>query len=209
MSNQSTAIAGPAHSRSTTLVPIQLAVMEAARAAWELIGEEHIENFAVVGGAALLFYGSDNRTEDTDIAVTRESIDKFYQLARSDPRFAEDPYVGPWRYHTSFDFDVFIDFLDKSGAGGCLHELKGHCLIDGVPIATLADIAVSKGAAWLDRGLGKDLDGVDYVLRRMAGADLNFRELGEEGKRILDKMMVKLPPSEKGRRVLRMMAKLL
>lgn len=209
MSNQSTATAGPTHNRSTALIPIQLAVMEAAKAAWELIGEEHLENFAVVGGVALLFHGSNNRTEDTDIAVTGESIEKFYQVARNDPRFAEDPYGGPWRYHSSFDFDVFIDFLDKSGVGGCLHELKGYCMIDGVPIATLADIAVSKGTAWLDRRLGKDLDGVDYVLCKMARTGLNLRELGEEGKGILDKLMVKLPPSEKGRRVLRMITELL
>ncbi|RPA97815.1 hypothetical protein L873DRAFT_1089547 [Choiromyces venosus 120613-1] len=144
MSSQSTTIPGLAHNQPTTLLPIQLAVMEAARAVWDLVGEEHINNFAVVGGAALLFHGSDTRTEDTDLAITREAFDKFCQLARNDPRFTEDPYWGPWRYHASFDFDVLIDFLDKSGVQGWLPELTGCCLIQGVPIAMLTDLALLK-----------------------------------------------------------------
>ena len=45
--------------------------------------------------------------------------------------------------------------------------MKYHRLIQGVSIATLADLASSKEAAWVDRDLGRDLDALDYVLRRM------------------------------------------
>ncbi|RPA95970.1 hypothetical protein L873DRAFT_1267223 [Choiromyces venosus 120613-1] len=183
--------------------------MEAARAVWDLVGEEHINNFVVVRGAALLFHGSDIRTEDTDLAITLESFDKFCQLARNDPRFTKDPYGGPWRYRASFDFDVLIDFLDKLGVEGWLPRLTGYCLIQGVPIATLSDLALSKAAAWVDRNEGKDLDGLEYVLQMMARTGLSFRGLGEEGKGILDRVVVKLPPSEKGRRILRIMTRLL
>ncbi|PUU79687.1 hypothetical protein B9Z19DRAFT_1064035 [Tuber borchii] len=208
MSIQSTSIPGSAHNQQTTLIPSQLGVMEAARAVWDLVGEEHINDFAVVGGAALLFHGSDIKTEDTDLAITGKPFDKFCQLVKNDSRFVEDPYGGPWRYHATFGFDVLIDFLDKLGGGGYLPEMTGHCLIDGVPVATLVDLALLKGAAWVDRDEKKDLAGFDYALRRMAEAGLSFRGSGEIGKGILDKVVVKLQSSEKGKRVLGMITSL-
>jgi len=49
--------AGQALTESTFLLQCQLAAMEAARAVWEIVGEEHSGNFVVIGGGALLFHG--------------------------------------------------------------------------------------------------------------------------------------------------------
>lgn len=86
-------------------------------------------------------------------------------------------------------------------AGGCLTGLKYNYLIRRVPIAALADLTLSEEAAWVDHVLGKYLDALDYVLRRMpGGGGLSVRGLREEEKKILDRVtvMVKLPPSRRG-----------
>ena len=70
ISSQSRTIASLAYNQPTTLTPVQRAVVVAARAAWDFIGEEHPQTFAVIGGASFLFHGSDIRIEDTDLAVT-------------------------------------------------------------------------------------------------------------------------------------------
>jgi len=52
--------------------------MQAARVVWDLVGEEHTEILPLPGGgAALLFHGSGVGTEDTDLAIIRESLDKL------------------------------------------------------------------------------------------------------------------------------------
>lgn len=114
------------------ITPSQLAIMEAARAVWSLIGEEHVENFAVVGGAALLFYGLNVRTNDVDIAINADSLYAFAEAAQGDPRFTWT--VGMWEYRPSEGFTVQIDFLENDGSGGYLHRLQGCSLLDGVPL---------------------------------------------------------------------------
>ncbi|KAG0634227.1 hypothetical protein HOY80DRAFT_1060883 [Tuber brumale] len=77
MSTESAAAANPALTQTTSFLPAQLAPMEAARAVWDLIGEDHIDNLVVVGGAALLFHGSRIFTCDADLAIIHDSLGKF------------------------------------------------------------------------------------------------------------------------------------
>jgi len=184
------------------LVPGQLAVMEAARAVWNLVGEEHLENFAIVGGAAFLFYGASVWTSDVDFATTAQSYKAFEEAAKQDARFSCT--VGCyWEYKSSLDILVQFDFLDKDGVGGCLHKLQGYTLIDGIPVATLSDLAVAKGTAWVEREKEKDFIGLEYAVQAMTRQGLNFRGLKEDGMERLDDILEELDQDQRGRRLAR------
>jgi len=180
--------------------------MEAAKAVWNLVGQEHTENFVVIGGAALLFHGSNISTNDADLGITADSMNTFCELARRDTRFTED-LICPWRYESSYGFAVEIDFLDK--LGDYMHGAKDYCLIQGVPVATLADLVLGKGDSWLDRGREKDLAGLMYVVEKMERAGEDFKGLGEEGRKLLGEIMEELEDSLEGRYVLAIVKKLL
>jgi len=62
--------------------------VEAARAVWEMVGEEHLLN-PVAGGAALLFHGVVIPTSDTDLAITGGSLNKFHGLSKNDKQFPQ------------------------------------------------------------------------------------------------------------------------
>lgn len=181
--------------QSSFFRPIQLGVMEAAKTVWELIGEEHAENFVVVGGEALLFHGSNIGTEDVYLAITAESMDKFCRLARNDPRLTEYP-LNPWRHHTSGGFDVEIDFLDKLGGEYMLGIIQDHCRIQGVPVVTLADLALAKGYSWVQRENEKDLDRMRCVVTKMRSTGESFKWLEEDGMKLLKYIMRELECSE-------------
>ena len=173
-----------------------LGVIEAARAVCGLIGRAYFGKFAVVGGAALLMHGAIIQTSDVDVGITGESLDAFERAARMDPRFTK--YLDGWRYTTSFGFDVGVDFLQIGG--GCLHQLNGYCLDDDVPVATLTDLALSKGIAWVDRQENNDFRGLNYAVDGMARKGQNFKGLAEDGRDILDCILVGLD-CPKGRRL--------
>ncbi|KAG0642977.1 hypothetical protein HOY80DRAFT_998114 [Tuber brumale] len=137
-----------------TLVQGQLAVLEAVRAVWNLIGEQHLENFAVVGGAALLLHGANIRTADADLAITPQSLEAFEEAAKHDERFTYIPGL-PWEYTSSLDIIVPIDFLDKSGAWGPTSQVtrvqpvrwSSSCDFDG--------FGIGKGGSMGRAGQGK------------------------------------------------------
>ncbi|KAG0138506.1 hypothetical protein HOY82DRAFT_595579 [Tuber indicum] len=95
------------------LVLGQLAVLEAARAVWNLIGEQHIENFAVVAGAALLRHGADIRVTDADLAITPQSLGAFEEAAKHDDWLTYIP-GHPSEYTSSSDITLLLDSLYKS-----------------------------------------------------------------------------------------------
>ncbi|KAG0635340.1 hypothetical protein HOY80DRAFT_1025151 [Tuber brumale] len=93
MSTDSVRTARQAFTQCPTLVPVQLAAMEAVRAIWEMMGDEHKESFVMVRGAALLFYGSGIPTNDVDIAITANSLGNFEELANNDGCFTQGQWV--------------------------------------------------------------------------------------------------------------------
>lgn len=165
-----------------------LGVIEAARAVWGLIGGAYVGKFAVVGGAALLLHGSTIQTSDVDVGITGESLNAFEQAARLDHRFTE--YATGWEFATSFGFSVHIDFIQIGGL--ILHQLRGYCLDSEVPVATLTDLALSKGIAWVDRLENKDLQGLLYAVEQMKVKGQNFRRLSEEQSELLALILSKL-----------------
>ncbi|PUU77256.1 hypothetical protein B9Z19DRAFT_1065995 [Tuber borchii] len=189
------------------LIPLQLASMEAARVVWEMLGEEHLENFAVVGGAALLFYGSTIMTNDADLAITGDSYTKFLNAVKEDRRFSEG-FFGKWEYWSSYDFMVEIDFINKNGDGDYLHELRGYSLIDGIPVARLVDLAIGKGTAWVQRKNQKDFTGLKYAVMMMAQRGLDFKGLDEQAKELFDDITMKLMDSPEGRQLLQIVRRL-
>ncbi|KAG0638148.1 hypothetical protein HOY80DRAFT_191254 [Tuber brumale] len=168
---------GQADGQAEGLCNGELAVIEAARAVRGLIGAHCVGDFAVVGGAALLLHGANIRTRDVDLGIMAESMDAFEKAAATDTRFSQFP-LG-WEYRSTFGIIVVIDFIQIGG--GSLHRLQAYCVDDTLPVASLADLALGKGIAWVDRGYKKDLDGLQFAVGMMVRKRQNFRRFeGEE-----------------------------
>ncbi|KAG0637018.1 hypothetical protein HOY80DRAFT_1003015 [Tuber brumale] len=193
---------------SGDLKPVQLASMEVAKEVWAMMGDENRENFVVVGGAALLLHGYPIITEDTDLAITPDSLHKFETLAMSDPRFSQTMF-GEWSFDSPRGFRITIDFLDKTGESGSLHKCSDYSLIDGMPVVTLVDLAISKGGAWFDRQEKKDLYGFTCVVETMKERGLNFKRLSRPKRETLDDIMIELERMKETRELLRVVRTLL
>ncbi|KAG0638780.1 hypothetical protein HOY80DRAFT_1077105, partial [Tuber brumale] len=166
-----------------------IGVDESRREVWAMMGVGHRDNFVLVGGAALLLHGYPILTNDTDLAITADSLHNFETLAKSDPRFSRGRF-GRWSFESRGGFRVSIDFLEKTGEGGCLQKCSDYCLIDGMPVATLVDLEIAKGGAWIDRQSEKDLYGFKCAVKTMTEKMLNFKGLSEPKRETLDNIMV-------------------
>ncbi|KAG0635948.1 hypothetical protein HOY80DRAFT_1055723 [Tuber brumale] len=164
MSTQSGRTDTPTFVLSEPLKLAQLASMEVAKEGWAMVGEEHRDNFVVVGGAALL-HGYPIFTSGANLAITAQSLHKFR---------------------------VNIDFLDKTGETGCLHQCSEYSLIDGILVATLVDLAIGKGGAWIGRGNSKDLYGFKCAVKTMTKKGLDFKRLSEAKRETLDDITIEL-----------------
>ena len=172
-----------------------LGIIEGARAVWSLVGQDYVGKFVVFGGAALLLHGARLQTRDVDVGITGDSLDAFERAARVDPRFRE--YPSGWEYATSYGFNVHIDFVQISG--GHLHQVEGYCLDKSLPVATLVDIALSKGITYVDRGEDRDMDGLLYAVEKMLIKGQNFKALNEEQREVLQIILDRLDcSSERG-----------
>ena len=108
-----------------------------------------------------------------------------------------------WEFQSSYGFMVEVDFLDKLGVGGFLHEFTQCSMVDGVPVATLVDLALGKGGSWIDWGRAKDLDALEWVLGKMAEKRLDFSRVEIEEMRTLQEVMMALPETAQRRWVSR------
>ncbi|KAG0124748.1 hypothetical protein HOY82DRAFT_633711 [Tuber indicum] len=193
---------------SGPLKPIQLATVEVAKEVWAMMGEEHRDNFMVVGGAALLLHGHPIMTGDTDLAVTADSLHKFETVARCDSRFSQGLF-GEWSFESPRGFRVTIDFLDKTGESGHLHSCSDYSMIDGMPVVTLVDLAIAKGGAWIDRQKGKDLYGFKCAVETMGEEMLNFKGLSRAKRETLEDVMIELAGMREQRGLLQVVRMLL
>ncbi|KAG0133215.1 hypothetical protein HOY82DRAFT_605054 [Tuber indicum] len=150
------------------------AVIEATRAVWGLIGGRYVGDFAVVGGAVLLLHGATIPTRDVDFGITAESMDAFVRAVVSDSRFSQLP-LG-WEYNSTFGTNAY-------------------CLDETLPVASLVDLALKKGIAWVDRGYKRYLDGLKFVVEMM-GKGQNFRRLRGDERELLGDIIEGLDYSE-------------
>ncbi|PUU72269.1 hypothetical protein B9Z19DRAFT_1138312 [Tuber borchii] len=208
MSSENGRTATPSFLVSGSLKPAQLASIEVAKEVWDLVGDENRENFLVVGGTALLLHGYPIMTCDTDIAITADTLYKFENLAMKDPRYAKSPF-GQWTFESPRGFTVTIDFLDKTGEAGPLEKCTDYTMIDGIPVTTVEDLAIGKGAAWINRQLGKDFFGFKCAVKKMTETGLNFKQLSQKKREILDDIMFELEGMREEWGVLRVIRTLL
>jgi len=80
-------------------LPWQRLLIEGMTAASEFISEDMWANFLVIGGAALVQYGSTRFTHDVNIAITPQTLHAFKEKACSDPQFSLHA-DGHWAYCT-------------------------------------------------------------------------------------------------------------
>ncbi|KAG0138602.1 hypothetical protein HOY82DRAFT_595776 [Tuber indicum] len=165
--------------------------------------EQHVENFAVVGGAALLIHGANIRTADADLPMTPQFLGAFEEAAKRDDHFTYIPRQ-PWDHTASLDIILPIDFLGKSGASGTLHSLlQGYNLYDELPVVTLIDLALTKGVAWARRGKAKDLIAPRYAAWEIVWKGMDLGGLDKQGRGRLDNILVALAQVGEGRKLSR------
>ncbi len=151
---------------------------EAMDAASRFIPPDERKHFYVVGGAALVRYGSPRKTEDVDIVVTPETLNKFFEEAGKDRRFRRYP-DDSWCYICEGegieDVETHFDFLAAGGefAPARLHGLR---TFPGAALASLADIAVMKANAYSSRNKQQDLEDMMFALNRMVEQNETFAQ---------------------------------
>ena len=127
---------------------------EAMTAASELVAEADRHSFLVIGGPAMIRYGSERTTRDVDI----ETLGMFTEKARMDHRFREGP-DGSWtckcREEGIEGFDVPLEFLEIGG--GFIPKLHGMMKSGPVCVASLADMVLMKALTYQDRAETKAL----------------------------------------------------
>ena len=87
-------------------------------AASEFISENMRKDFLIVGGAALVRYGSSRNTRDIDIAITSQTLQVFWEKAHDDSRFSLHPDgPGVEGLQAEFEFLMIGEELFRSCAG--------------------------------------------------------------------------------------------
>jgi predicted nucleotidyltransferase len=162
---------------------------EAMAAASMLVSEDMRKDFLIVGGSALVRYGSDRRTKDIDIAITPTTLNAFNEAASKDSRFslhADETWVYTCQGQGIERLQVPIEFLAMGG--GIVPKLRGMTLtpmlgarayyssiqvhvttkFSAIWVASLPDMAVMKAQASLNREEDHDYGDLLYVLSEMA-----------------------------------------
>lgn len=146
--------------------PHRRMLIEAMTAASNLVSEDMRRDFLVIGGAALVRYGSTRRTRD--IAITAKTLDAFMEKAGMDSRFRMHPDAS-WTYTCQGEgienVVVEIEFLDIGGE--FVPKLHGMTKFDAVYVASLADIALMKAHAYQDREKADDLEDLNFAFSMM------------------------------------------
>jgi hypothetical protein len=131
---------------------IQRILIEAMTAASELVDENARKDFLVIGGSALVRYGSTRKTRDVDIAITVETLTAFSERAEKDSRFKQH-FDKSWTYtcqgEGTEDLEVEFEFLRIGGK--FVPKMHGVTKFGPVWVASLADIVLMKALACQDR----------------------------------------------------------
>ncbi|KAG0136181.1 hypothetical protein HOY82DRAFT_599352 [Tuber indicum] len=100
--------------------------------------------------------------------------------------------TGGGALNLSSDSRVEIDFLDKAREGGSLQKCTDYSPTEGMPVATLTDLAIAKGGALIDRQNEKDIHGFKCNVKTMTEKMLNLKGLGREKCKTLDDITIVL-----------------
>ena len=159
---------------SDSRLPWQRLQIEAMTAASEFISEDMF--FLIIGGAALVQYGS---TRDVDIAITPQTLNAFWEKAKSDSRFdiqADEHWARGGRRGVeglSAEFE-FLAIGEQYVPKLCGLVTK----FDPVWTASLADIAVTKAYAYQDRGEDCDYEDLLFAPGEMKKAGQKLAQYG-------------------------------
>jgi len=125
-------------------------------AASKLVDQNVRQDFLIIGGAALVRYGSLRKTEDVDIAINAKTLNVLMEKAATDLRFKQDPAAG-WTYTCQEEGIEGLEFGD-------------------VYLASLADIVLMKAHAYQDRVEEDDLEDMMFALRLMGQKGETFQK---------------------------------
>jgi hypothetical protein len=166
---------------SGSRVPWQRLLIEGMTAASELISEDIRADFLIIGGAALIQYGSNRFTRDIDIAITPQTLHAFEEKARKDPRFKLHS-DGHWAYTAqgSEVEDLVVEFEFLAVGNEFVPKMRGMTRFDPIWVAWLADIAVMKARAYRDRDEPRDKEDLLYVLGEMKKTGQTLGQYGVE-----------------------------
>ena len=143
---------------------MEAALLECFLSATRLLPFRLRSSFVLIGGAASVFQGSRNYTEDVDVAATSEAILCFHDaIASGTTQFkCRDP-SQTIEFRGSQDFVVRLELLQLGG--GFVDSIAAHePFYDGF-IASRADLLALRGVTVADRGEDGDLLDFKFLLR--------------------------------------------
>ena len=95
------------------------------------------------------------------------------------------------------------------GHGAYINKLSNYSLIDGIPVATPVVLAIGKGTPLVECQRQKDFIGLEYAAGMMRQYRLNFRELDQQARELLDDIREELGELAQGQQLLQHIDRLL
>jgi hypothetical protein len=181
------------------------ALQEAYAAVIEQIPVNLRHQCILIGGAALITIGRERHTDDVDFAISPEALHAFFERAKGDRRFTQNP-DETWTYTCQANgINVEVEFL--LAGGGFVPTVKlYHAEGEGF-CAGLEELARMKAAAVCGRGDLTDHQDMKWILTRMIEARKDFGqvELTEEDRENLTEAAEELGGGEWVQKVVRLM----
>jgi hypothetical protein len=147
----------------------QRAMIEAMTAASKLVDQNVQKDLPIIGGAALVRYSSEHKTEDVDIAINAKTLDVFIKKVKTDIQFRQD-HAEEWSYTCQGEgikgLEVNIEFLELGGQ--VIQKMHGMMKFRDVALAMLTDIVLMKAHAYQDWVKERDLKDMRFTLGLMA-----------------------------------------
>lgn len=122
-------------------------------------------HFVIIGGTALVLYGSGIPTRDGDILCNNETVIAFHEAASRDPRFIYNPSDSTWEFLSTIGLTVPLEFV--IAGGGFVSPLRSVRRFRGCILAGFGDLTVMKAQAFANRGTDHDHEGFQFALRKM------------------------------------------
>jgi hypothetical protein len=144
---------------------MKAALLECFLSATRLLPLRLRSSFVLIGGAASIFRGSPNYTEDVDVAPSFEAVFCFRDtIASGTTQFKCSDPLQPIELHCSQGSILYLELLQLGG--GFVDSFAMHETSHDGFIASWADLLALRGVTVADQGNEGDLLDFEFLLRK-------------------------------------------